>query len=730
MAEGDGKARVSVSPEEEAIIAAPLQNNYTMFLEGPAGSGKTSLAIERVRYLVRHGAPTAQSLVLVPQRTLGLPYEDALQSGGMPPGVPVEVATVGGLVRHHVELFWPLVAQEAGFSEPSRPPVFLNLETTQYYMQRVTGLSPDTRGFEGVTITRHRLVSQLIDNLNKSALAGFPAEHIAERLKGAWAGESSRHRVFEQAQEQALAFRRYCLQHNLLDFSLQLDVFTHQVLPLEAFRAYLFGRFRYLVVDNVEENPPVTHDLLREWLARCETALVVYDSDGGYRAFLGADPESAHALREVCRQTFHLSGSHVMSDDVDALRVHLSTALNHPTSLNAGNAGQAFSIMSPVDAPAETDAPPADTIPRFQPQMLEAVAREIGDLVCERGVPPREIVVLAPFLSDALRFALSDRLRHYGVQVRSHRPSRALREEPATRCLLTLAALAHPHWRMAPGHEEVAQAMLQVLSGLDWVRATLLVQIVYRSRDGSPYLTSFEQIGTEAQERLTYSIGERYEEFRRWLEGYQERGSYAELDHFFSLMFDELLSRKGFGFHDDLDAAGQTANLIESVRRFRQVASGSDWSESRMVGPEYVDMVRQGILAAQYEWGWRVQPDEAVLLAPAYTFLMYNRPVSYQFWINVGSSGWWERIYQPLTHPYVLSRGWAAGTVWTDANELEARQLALYRLVVGLLRRCRGHVYLGMSRLSEQGYEETGPLLLAVGRVKRQLASQTEDDRD
>ena len=136
-------------------------------------------------------------------------------------------------------------------------------------------------------------------------------------------------------------------------------------------------------------------------------------------------------------------------------------------------------------------------------------------------------------------------------------------------------------------------------------------------------------------------------------------------------------------------------------------------------------MVQQGVLAAQYEWGWRTQPEEAILLAPAYTFLMYNRPVDYQFWVNVSSSGWWERIYQPLTHPYVLSREWPVGALWSDADEFETRQTALYRLVIGLLRRCRKHVYLGISRLNEQGFEEFGPLLQAVSRVKRQLLHES-----
>ena len=73
-------------------------------------------------------------------------------------------------------------------------------------------------------------------------------------------------------------------------------------------------------------------------------------------------------------------------------------------------------------------------------------------------------------------------------------------------------------------------------------------------------------------------------------------------------------------------------------------------------------MVQDGVVAAQYVRSWQRQPKDAVLLAPAYTFLMSNRPVAHQFWLDVGGTGWWERLSQPLTHPYVLSRRWAAGS--------------------------------------------------------------------
>jgi len=92
----------------------------------------------------------------------------------------------------------------------------------------------------------------------------------------------------------------------------------------------------------------------------------------------------------------------------------------------------------------------------------------------------------------------------------------------------------------------------------------------------------------------------------------------------------------------------------------------------------------------------------------------------------VGSRGWFERLYQPLTHPYVLSRDWPLGKPWTDADEIATAQDALYRLTLGLTRRCRKGVYLGLSELGEQGYEQRGPLLQAFQRLLRQFQPERQ----
>ena len=48
---------------------------------------------------------------------------------------------------------------------------------------------------------------------------------------------------------------------------------------------------------------------------------------------------------------------------------------------------------------------------------------------------------------------------------------------------------------------------------------------------------------------------------------------------------------------------------------------------------------------------------------------------------------------------------------------MEACQDALFRLSLGLVRRCRQGLFLGLSELGEQGYDHKGEFLRAIDKA-------------
>ncbi len=691
----------SLTPEQNELVHLPL--NTTVFLEGLAGSGKTTAAVQRILHLISNGIPAQHILILVPQRTLAQPYQQALSDPQLKPGGTVNILTIGGLARRLVEFFWQLVAGEAGFLQPEVPPTFLTLETAQYFMSKLVRPRLEKGYFASLSINPNRLYSQILDNLNKAAIIGRPHTEISQSLKSAWSGNPGQMRVYDDVQECAIAFRQFCFEHNLLDFSLQIEIFRSYLLSNPTCWSYLHNQYHYLIAENIEEDVPISHDFIRQWLPDLDSTLLVFDRGGGYRTFLGSDPVSACSLKTICQRTFQFEGTFINDLDFQNLIEIFQDSLNEtPPSLPKTNLHTRFQTINQ----------------RFYPQVLDAITERIHDLVHQQGIPPQEIVVLAPYFNDSLRFALTKRLEDAHIPVRSHRPSRALREEPLIRAMLTLATLAHPLWdEMPPINKfDLAYTFFQIFAELDLVRAQLLVNSIFTEQNQEIQLASFEKIPPKNQERITFQIGERYEQFRLWLRDYVNQPS-PELEIFLIRLFDELLTQPGFRFSQNERAGELVANLIESVQKFRRsMPLNFDLSPDEC-GQEYIRMVQEGVIAAQYLRSWQMEQTNTVLLAPAYTFLMTNHAVDVQIWLDIGSSGWYERLFQPLTHPYVLSRNWQSGKIWTADDEEKVSQQNLDRIVLGLLRRCRRMVWIGYSELGESGFEQRGQLLRAAQRT-------------
>ncbi len=686
----------------EAPVGAPL----CTFLEGPAGGGKSTAAVARLLHLLASGTRGDAILVWVPQRSLGLPYARALKSPGAPAGPRVDVLSLSGLARRSIDLYWPMVAERAGFFQPGQPPAFLTLETAQYYADQAIQPLWDRGAFGDVVIGRQRLTSQILDNLNKSALVGFSHEEIGERLSSAWTGASSRLRVFEAVQEAASSFRALCLSKNVLDFSLQLDTFVRNIWMDPGLRARLTAKYRYLIADNLEEDTPVSHDIVRTWVGQAAQSLLIVDHDGGFRTYLGADPVGAALLAELSDRRVLLTYSFVTSPQVNALATSWS-------------ATQGLDLRPSTRlAERQTDVGFASLRTRYFTDAIRVVVDEAAHLIKDEQVSPSDVAIVAPFVDDMLRFVLTRELDRAAIPVRTHRPSRALREEPAVRCLLTLARLAHPEWGMCPEASDVAQALSMAVTGLDWTRASYLAAITYQRKGHRPRLTGFGQLKAEVQERITFDAGRRYDRLVKYIHDYHT-GTGWPLDIFLSKLFEDVLARPGFGMHRNLDAAAASASLLESVRQFRWALGGASPDD---LGPSYLSMVDAGVMAAQY-LARDAEEAEAVTVAPVHTFLAQNRLVGYQFWLNTEALTWGRRLYQPLTHPFVLSRRWPVERQWTEQDENDATVETLRRLVLGLVRRCRSRVYFASSELSIRGHEERGPLLRWVQRLLRDSSS-------
>lgn len=149
--------------------------------------------------------------------------------------------------------------------------------------------------------------------------------------------------------------------------------------------------------------------------------------------------------------------------------------------------------------------------------------------------------------------------------------------------------------------------------------------------------------------------------------------------------------------------------MIRSIRAFRSFAKEVFGFDDSALGKEYLRSIDSGLIPSAFR---DLSKNEvSVTIAPAFTFLMQNRSVDYQFWLDIGSLGWWERLYQPLTNPYVYQSKWKEDQVWGQENDYKVNQSVMERLIGGLLLRCNRGIYASILQTNEFGAQNIGPLL-------------------
>jgi len=698
-----------LTDQQREIVEFP--DKGILFVSGDAGTGKTTASVERFKKLSSNTLDPDKILVLAPQRSLANPYQSALDSPEYKFPAPHSILTIGGLAQRSISLFWPLVARESGFKNYKKPPVFLTLELTQYYLSTLIDPLLEKGYFSSISIDRLRLYSQVIDNLNKSAVVGFQPDTISSRLSSAWSGKNDQTSVFDQAQECALLFRNYCLEYNLLDFSLQVQMFSKNLWKSFIYRQYLKNRYQHLIYENAEEDFPVAHDIVEDWLPDLQSAVILTDNNGGFRTFLGADPVSA-------KRFIHLAGKFVTLETKFEIPYGISNL-----SAALGEAINDRSIKSAID-PAISEAFEIQTY-RFFPETLENFAAQVKILITDQNVSPNEIVLLTPFLSDSLLFSASERFKALDIPIIAFRPSRGLKDEAAVKAVLTFAKLAFPEMGLIPEKEDVRNALMTAITGCDLIRADLLAQMVYSSSNNLPSIRAYDSEKNVLRTRITNTVGERFEMLRKWLADHASSAE-NELDVFLSRLFGELLSQKGYNFHLNVTDAAIISQLIASARRFRRTVLENETFSTIDLGKKYIQLVENGILSSQYLIERQeLQEKKGVLISPAHSFLTRNSIVQYQFWLDIGSSSWWTRLNQPLTQPYVLNRNWNEKSRWTDAEEYSTNQMNLSHLVEGLLNRCSKKVILAAIDINQQGNEERSALMVAVQTLLKKKCTAT-----
>jgi hypothetical protein len=685
---------LSLTPAQQQVIEA----EESLFLLGPAGTGKTTALSQRLLHLLASGEPAYTMLILVAEPEHERAYLETLHRSQLGPYSELQITPYNVMAREMVALFWPLLARPAGFARAYQAPTFLSYDLAQLLLWRIVTPMLAEGAFADLRLRPQQIVSQILDTLNRAALNGLSLDEAIERQKITWVGEADHLRHLDYAATAARQFRRRCLENGLLDLSLLVEVFDTRLVKHEEFYRYFSERYRHLLVDNVEEQTPAGHNFIATLMDATVSTAIAYDAGGGYKRFLAADPAGANQFHDRCRQVIAF----------DPAASFTST----PAQADLGRLVENYLLNSKKPTPQAGQAIQQVITVRYRREMVSSLVPVLFSLL-DRGVAAADIAIITPYLDGALRYNLAQALREARIPYYLLRRRSTPREEPRVRAWLTWLALAHPDWNLRPSTYDVAEALSLSIAGLDPVRAALLADRLYLAD------TTFLLPAADLPEKLAQRIGLEgvalYERLRQWL---LAEGGRHTIDAFLHRLCDGLLARPPFQPEADLAGAAVCAWLVRSAGRVRQAAPAMGLGRGADVGEAFINGIYQGLVTADPpELG--DPPDlDGVMISTIYGYLLAGKPVRYQVWLETATQGWWDIPRQPLSNAFVLAQSRNPERPWTMDEEFHIRNQLLSRIIRGLCARCRDGIILAHSDLDRRGQRQDGPLWRALQPVR------------
>jgi len=625
---------------------------------------------------------------------------------------PVRVRTPLGFFQDDVILFWPLLIQLLNLK--AQFPVRLRPETEQELATKLwkNQLDEDTLKLAGAH--EYRFVRRILDLMQLAAYSGTPCEEIARILQTSLE-ENIANLKPEFMANLLLDWRNWCLERGLLTYGIITELYTQYLLKNEHYQQYLANRYQAVLADDVDEYPGVVRDLLELLLDQGAVGAFSYNSDGGVRLGLGADPDYMAGLGRRC-QVETLPGF-ALDSLADRLAAPMVGSLSTPMGL---------SDLPPVVKSIQTTS---------RSQLLRHTAEVIGNAIKSGLVAAEDVAIIAPGLDAIARYTLVEILSKQNISVESLNDQRPLISSPVIRALLTMLALVYPGLGRLVDRDAVAE-MLVILSrkpessetssplstNIDPVRAGLIADYCFVPHPEHPNLLPVKAF--ERWDRIGYAATTAYTEILQWLEKQRSQQELRLIPSPISLLDRAIQRFLWNGINLPYEQLAALRELLETAQhyweidtRLKQTTPNTSDAINRLSTTtiaEFIQLLRQGTITANpYPLRSIGTNKKAVTLATIFQYRANRKFHRWHFWLDTGSPLWAKGGAATLFGaPFFLQD--RLGQPWTAEDEKLAEETRLQRILHDLLSRVSERLYLCHSDLAVNGQEQLGPLLPLV----------------
>ena len=702
--------------------ASCIMKGVSCIIKGISGSGKTRLLLERYKYMTNVlGISDDSILVLLSgrQQLQSWKYEadDGFTAGA-------RCFTFGGFIQEELVAYYPLVTiSDKEIGQKDIMPLFLGYDASNFLVSRSIQLRREReRAFQGLVSTNEKAAAQLLKSLSAAVSNDIPANEAAIRLAEALERKSAaKTGILSEAYSIMKAYRNKCLELGVFDTELCISLYAEYLLGNPFYCNNLKKKIRYVLVDDLQSCTPVQIKLLEVLAGSCGSYAFTLNSG------IKAGEYNLHIFNFITKLenkgclSIDLNKSYTCSEEMFYFsELFTDSAVYTGEFLSADYASTLDKALIPGVSPLRTDFVERHPPTELRSEMLQQLGERICSLIEIDGCKPDDIVILSTHADIVTELAISEVLATKGIKLCNISRNEKVHENRLCRAILTFMQLCHPDCKSYPTRDDL-RIMLCKLLKLDNVRSSVLAGWISSA-------AQFPAFPEENRDGLADLLGEdtldQYIYIKHWADEYMEaamnktpRLSAGEfiMKALVEIFLDEAVEREELlKVRKMADAAARYEEAGSRfgrniIRDFADISRKLSFINEDTIKGEGTGNVTDNI-SADISEGSKSKENQSVILTTPSAFLAEGICCKTAVICSLSSRNWLQGGAGELYNPYVLNESWNRENSYTAEMDRLNQWRQMTQTLGMVLKRCGNKIITFESKLSENGFENDGPL--------------------
>ncbi|WP_369811896.1 UvrD-helicase domain-containing protein [Clostridium sp. CM028] len=658
-------------------------NNFIhrcILVKGKSASGKTTMAVSKYKNMIENENIKSSNILCLFMNK----YQNITWTREMDFNMTSEIRknSYYGFIRKELSLYWPYVVENCKELKISLlKPEFASFDATNYAMKALVEHFRTSKGyFIDITSTSSKIASDLISNINNAALSLVPFNKIGTRLYNSLeVKDFCAKETYNQLDEVIQYYISKLLGNGVVDYGLCFYLYNKYL--LKDARYFNMNKIKYLIVDDIDQASPSELDLIFKLIDNVDKAYLFYNPSGGFCSYYGANTNYLRQKLNIDYDEIILDEHFCCNDEF----IDFSRAIENRAHNNYEEEKISDNLPAYIDLTSQ-----------LRCEMVEKISFKIEELI-NHGVKPKDIAVICPFNDFVISHELQKKTKELGISVMETSKKYRFIDNEYLQPLIILAVLCNSFTSIKLTSEDYKNFFSFMLQ-LDIIRSSLLSDLVNSSGE-------MRDINKAIQDRVGIEVASNYNELKKWISDYKESNLECNipLGEFFRKAFLEVL----ITIPKVKQHVGDYISIYENCESFVNTLDKLQFkgksSEERFI--EFIRRDGKDFYSLNDIQEMLLQENSIVFTSP-YTYLTSNLSSVVQIWADINSNMWCSRNIKELSNYYVLRSNWNINDIYTQETENNNIYRILMSVVDGLLRKCRGKLYIYGSEYSLNGYEQ------------------------